>query len=58
MGMSRNDPRGSVTSVCVRLSKVSKVEGEKVPAGHFETEMAFFGNRAKFGLHRRRLLVH
>ena len=57
MGMSRNDLRGSVTSVCVRLSKVSKVGGEKVPNGHFEIEMAFFGNRAKFELHRKRLLV-
>ena len=34
MRMSRNDLRESVTSVCVRLSKVSKVEGEKVPSGH------------------------
>ena len=42
MGMSPNDLRGSVTSVCVRLSKVSKVGGEKVPNGHFEIEMAFF----------------
>ena len=42
MGMLRNDLRESVTSVCVRLSKVSKVEGEKVPSGHFEIEMAFF----------------
>ena len=57
MRMSCNDLRGSVTSVCVHLSKVSMVEGEKVPGGHFEIEMAFYGNRAKFGLHRRRLLV-
>ena len=57
MGVSHNDLGGSVTSFCVRLSKVSKVEGEKVPSGHFEIEMAFFGNRAKFELHRRRLLV-
>ena len=42
MEMSRNDLRRSVTSVCVRLSEVSKVEGEKVPSGHFEIEMAFF----------------
>ena len=60
MGMLHNDLRESVTSVCVRLSKVPKVEGEKVPSGpsgHFEIEMAFVGNRAKFELHRRRLLV-
>ena len=37
-----NDLRGSVTSVCVRLSEVSKVEGEKVPSGHFAIEIAFF----------------
>ena len=60
--MLRNDLRESVTSVCVRLSKVSKVEGEKVPSGHFEIEMAsrwpsFSGNRAKFELHCGRLLV-
>ena len=30
MGVSHNNLRGSVTSVCVRLSKVSKVKGEKV----------------------------
>ena len=28
--------------VCVRLSTVSKVEGEKIPSGRFEIEMAFF----------------
>ena len=58
MGMLHNDFRECVTSACVRLSKVSKGEGEKVPSGHFEIEMAFFsGNRAKFELHRSRLLV-
>ena len=58
MGMLRSDFRGSVTSVCVHLSKVSKVKGEKVPSGHFEIEMAFFGNRAKFELHRTCFLIH
>ena len=58
MGVSHNNLRGSVTSVCVRLSKVSKVEGERVPSGQFEIEMAFcFQKREKFELHRRRLLV-
>ena len=42
MGLSRNDIRGFVASFCVRLSEVLKAEGENVPNGHFEIEMAFF----------------
>ena len=34
--------QGVCNHVCVPLSKVSKVEGEKVPSGHSEIEMAFF----------------